>query len=657
MQLSDVRGELVALWQAWLERVLAALLASNASSTDTQDATLLRLQLLQQFLPQAAVPTLPLAEDAPRLVVGGVPLLCELLRCQAHLHQHAAGAATSAVAVVVQQLQQGLLKVAQACRHSDWTLAGCVATGLARQCRELTLLAGFTGSAMLVQQLATIEAQLLLWHAGPQPPSMQQQALVQKQLLALTRGRTDLCRALQLHTSPPEESVLLQPETGQAEEVVHAECAQLTGLLRPALEAAALTTEAMMFACYRLAWVLHALGRRTLTEVGLLVYQVLVRHWQQRAPLQRPEQELLAAWLVQVQQAGEQSALHDTGHLLSLLGAALASWPGQAGSADQAGQGSPDLRTQEECSVLLPLPAAQHTAALSIRHLPEYLAASLSALLQVDAAWFADRRSWQRCADLLHDELHLLEQGAAALRLSPLEQFCSLLLGVHVQLDATLPQGPWPGKVLWRAHHELVVMLDRAALWLEPLPNADTLALLRDCLQQGEERCMLLLRAPREAEPLQALACALALFGQQAGRLLSRPVRIRLSAAVAMRAEFDVALLRTLQETLRWLLLQHESSVELRRRQRQALATTLAVTLQSPDDASCQVQVLETGMRSLPGDKALHGLQRSLGLAVEALSCEEVPGLGRRVQYRLTLASLQRALDKRYRSERRARQN
>jgi ribosomal protein S18 acetylase RimI-like enzyme len=68
-------------------------------------------------------------------------------------------------------------------------------------------------------------------------------------------------------------------------------------LLQPALVTGAEVTETLMFACYRLAWILHALGRRSLAEVGLLSYHLLVRHWQQRAVLQARVQMLLAAWM------------------------------------------------------------------------------------------------------------------------------------------------------------------------------------------------------------------------------------------------------------------------------------------------------------------------------------------------------------------------
>lgn len=660
MQLNEVRRELALLWQGWLERVLAVLLAGNARSTDSQALALDSLQLLQQFLPVAREPLMPLAEAAPRHQRGGVSQLCELLQCQAQLQEDAASAAAAAVR---QQVQQALLKVSGACRHSDWTLAGCVASGLARQCRELTLLGAFAGDVALAQQLVALEAQLLLWHAAPQPPSLQQQTLVQKQLLALARGRADLCRVLQLQAGPP-----MSPLPAVAAEVLQQECAQLAVLLQPALVPGAGASETLMFACYRLAWVLDAAGHGVLAQLGLLVYHLLVQHWQQRAALLPPEQRLLTAWLQQIaaavgfvsptgRDAEEQDSKDPAAlqHLLTGISDAVACWPGVRRNAGQAAVGAPESCMQEQDSVLLASPAARSSKALQIRHLPEYLAASLSAVLQVDAGCFATRSSWLCCTDLLQEDLQLLEQGAAALRLTELERLCGLLLGVHMLLQQNLPQGPWPGALLWRGHQELVLLLDRAALWLEPLPDAETLTLLEDCLRSSEERCLALLRSPRDARPVLRLACAMAVFGQQAGRLLGRPLRIRFDAPAGLREDFEPELLRTLQEILRCLLLQHESSVERRRSQRQALGTSLVITL-LPDDASCDITVLEIGARGLPGGKALQGLQRSLGPAVEALCCEELPRVGRRVQYRLSTASLQRALDQRYRGERPLRQ-
>jgi hypothetical protein len=676
MQLNDVRRELAVLWQGWLERVLAALLAGSARSTDSQAAALGSLQLLQQFLPVVPEPPLPLAEAAPRQQSGGVSQLCELLQCQAHLREEAADATEAARAALQQHLQQALLQVSRACRHSDWTLAGCIASGLARQCRELTLLGTFAGDAALAQQLAALEARLLLWHAAPQPPVPQQLALVQRQLLALTRGRTDLCRVLQLHASPPAPPLPALPA-----DLAPAECVRLATLLQPALVPGACCSETLMFACYRLAWVLQALGQQVLAELGLLLYQLLVQHWQQRAALLSPQQVLLAAWLEQVAVAVGSAASTDCDAegrtagiaagiggqadkecaalrpLLAGVSDAVACWPHSLRGSGGSTQGAAGSDAAGLDSVLLAVPAARHSKALDIRQLPEYLAASLSALLQVDAAWFVERSTWLRCADVLQEELQLLEQGAAALRLVELEGFCSLLLAVHVQLQANLPQGPWPGDLLWRAHHELVLMLDRAALWLEPQPAVETLRLLGECLHGSEECCLALLRTPRAATPVLRLACAMALFAQQAGRLLGRPLRIRFDAPASLREDFEPELLRTLQEILRCLLLQHESSAELRRSQRQALATTIVITLVLPDDAACEVSLLEIGSRGLPGGKALQRLQRSLAPAAQALYCEEVPRIGRRVQYRVSAASLQRSLDQRYRGERPARQN
>jgi hypothetical protein len=237
---------------------------------------------------------------------------------------------------------------------------------------------------------------------------------------------------------------------------------------------------------------------------------------------------------------------------------------------------------------------------------------------------------------------------------------------------APVPQGVWPAALLWQAHQQLVALLDRAALWLEPVPNAATLVALGDWLQQGEERCTALLHRAATASAGLRLASALTAFGQQAGRLLGRPVRICVdlpaawltepaTAAAAADAglpdDLQAPLLRALQEILRWLLLQHESSAEQRRSRRQPLATVIDIAVQQVGSDACAVSVQERGVLELPGNKALQRLQRSLGPAVEALGCEELARLGRRVQCSISGASLQRAQDQRYRGERVLRQN
>jgi hypothetical protein len=668
MQLDAVRSELSALWQAWLERVLATLQATGARSTAGQAAALDQLQLLRRFLQLEPLPCLQLAEHAPPHAGAGLQQLCELLQCQLLLRQPQGTGVAPGTAVLLQALQQGLLALAQACRHSDWTLGSCVATGLARQCRELTLLGAFAGDADLAQQLLLLEAQLLLWHAAAPAPSIQQQATMQKQLLALARGRVDLCRVLREQAAPVRATATVLPEAAQPE------CCALAVLLQSAQVSAAEVDATQMLACYRLAWVLQAAERSMLAQVGLFNYQILVQHWQQRARLPPPVQHLLAAWLEQVQQPAEQgaelpgSAAHSS--LLSLLGAALAAWPEPLGTAAAPAPplqaGHPSL--QPEQAMLLALPAAGSTA-LSMRQLPEYLAASLSVLLQVEESWFVDRASWQCCSTLLYQELQLLEQGAAALRLAGLEHFCSLLLGLYAQVLAPIPQGLWPAALLWQVHHHLVALLDRAALWLEPVPNATALAALEDWLQQGEERCTTLLQHAARVPAGLRLASALTAFGQQAGRLLGRPVRISLdlpgawitqpatTAAAGFPDDLQAPLLHALQEILRWLLLQHQSSAEQRRSRRQPLATVIAIAVKQLGADACAVDVLERGVLELPGSKALQRLQRSLGPAVEALGSEELPRLGRRVQCSMSAASLQRAQDQRYRAEPAQRQN
>jgi hypothetical protein len=204
-----------------------------------------------------------------------------------------------------------------------------------------------------------------------------------------------------------------------------------------------------------------------------------------------------------------------------------------------------------------------------------------------------------------------------------------------------------------------VATLDRAALWQEPVPAPQTLQALQAGLQCGEDLLQAALRDAASLAPGLYLAAALSLFGQQAGRVLGRSVRISMETP-ALLAEalvgFSAAradqirqqLLALLQNSLRWWLLQPDSSAELRRGRRLPQATALHIALHTPgsadaahtgvaDAALCILElcVLERGARGLPGSKALQRLQRSLGPAAKQLRCEQIPTQGRCLRFGL----------------------
>lgn len=637
MDAGAVRSELAELWQATLERVLAGLAASAARTTDSEMPALRRLQQLRSFLFAGEPQSLRLAEAAPQQLQAGVALLCDLLQSQARLRAAAdPEVAAAGTSIVQQHLRRGLLQLAQGCRHSEWTLAHFVASGLARQCRELALLGRFCADAALARQLGRLELQLIFWHAATQPPAAPALARLQQQLLALARGQPGLCELLLAVAEPA--AVPLPIDLSVLEEL-----ARLRAWLQPALQAGATASVELMCAAYRLAWVLQAVGADLAADCGMLVYQLLARHWQQFEQVSPPVCALLQAWLAllpQQPQQPQQPAVRAPADLpeplLRWCSAAVAAWPDRSGEQDAA--------------VLLGGGSNRVMQELSIRQVPEHMATALQALLQVDAGWFGSRAAWQRCRPLLLQELQVLEQGAAALRLTALETFSSALLAWHAQLELALPQQDWPASGLWQAHRELVATLDRAALWQHPVPAPAVQELLQAQLQRGEQQLQRALQDAAALDAVSRVAAALSLFCLQASRLLGRSVRLSLclqqadAASPVLPSALERPLLHTLQEILRWLLLQHDSSAELRRSQRLPRATALQVTLQLPAPAaaadsgsgpSCELDVEEQGVRGLPGSKALQRLQRSLAAGVQQLHCEGLPPQGRRVRCRL----------------------
>lgn len=617
MNVQQARHELVALWQGALERTLAALTTAGAASIEPQAARLWQLQRLCQFLrPEAALQQV--AEAAAPLQRTGVAQLCELLQWQSALRR-ADGAAEPAVLLLQQQLQRLLQAVAQDCSHEHWGLARFVASGQARRCREACLLAGFVCSAAQQCALAQLEAHLILWHAAGEAPTASSRLALQQQVLALASAvvhADDGQHRWSIQVAPAQRAAAVADEP-----LVQRELAQLYDRLQPLLRPSATVTEDALIACCRRSWVLAAVGNGALAEVGSVLYQLLVQHWQFRSRPAAAVTALLDCWLTCGPAHGRlngaiplqslpAATLEPASPCWPLLGAAVADWPQRALAADAAVQLTTTPDAVPQC--------------FALDQLPEYLAATLDLLLQVQPSWFATRSHWQRRVVRLQQELQLLEQGAAALGLLALEAHISALLDLHAQLRLGLPQVEWPATLLWHAHDELVALLDRAALWQEPLPAAAVSAALSQALQQGEVAVATLLQTD-ELAPTRYLSLALSLFGWRAVPVLGCSVRIECRLPQELSPVQLAAWLSPLQQLLRWLLLQHGSSADLRRRQPQACCLVLRLRPGAAD--GCDVDVQELGQQGLPGSKTLQRLQRRLGPEVQGLHCsEQTPG-------------------------------
>lgn len=598
MKALDARAELLRLWQLRLDQALAALAAAGQRSTDTQAVALRHLQLLQGFL-QVAEPAARIAEALP--ATSGQQLLCELLRCQRSLKQQAGSAEPQLL--LRQHVQQGLTALAAMPSPQQWSLPACVAGALAGRLHQLGLLAHFAGELALAQQLQVLVARYVLWHASAAAPPVD----------AWQAWRRALCQLAADMTVQLDLSSWLSVASWAQDPQATAELAAQDQALQPLLAPQILASEAGMFACYRRSWLLQALGADAAAQAGCVLYQLLAQHWQLRRPLALPVQALLQAWL---QTPAADAALRAW---LACLAPALACWP------------LPEPAPDTTASAVPADNAAMRS--LGLERLPEYLAATLAQLLQARPEWFASRAAWQQQAARLQHELRVLEQGAAALRLLPLERHVGVLMDLHALLALELPQQPWPGELLCHAHQNLVALLDRAALWLEPLPQPALQAALDAALLDGIDTTTAWLRSGNADAPRQ-LTSSLVLFGQQAARLLGHGVRVACEPAQQLPADGVALLLPLLQDLLRTLVLHHHATLDQLRTQRRPQACDINLRLRLHSTDACEVDLLERGQSGLPAARLLRRVQRSLGPAATQLHCAQVPQ-GRRWRCRL----------------------
>lgn len=617
--LDNARQQLRQLWLTRFEALLAGLQLDASAKADTASPELRQLQQLCQFLalPPPAAPKGPagcqLAETAASTPQAIVALLQDLLQVQSSLSGQNPASGRLQLREI---LGRELLQLAGACRKSEWNLSWFVGSGLAQRCHSATLLSHFCHDAELTTQLRRIQWQVAVWHAAGSNPDSAGLTGLQQALLALARPGA---------ARPPLPADADRAEPAVPDALTLDELTTWQRQFENELQMFSPPTERLLLASYRLVWVLQVAGWQQAADCGQLVYQLLARHWQLLEPVSRALHALLRHWLALLPGSGPERPA-ELPQLLSLLAAALRAWP--------------ERRSEELPATAWP---GQHQGAghaLHTRQIPELMASSLRALLDVAPAWLSRRSAWECSCPLLLPELHLLERGAAALRLGTLELFASQLLSLHQLLALARTLTPWPAATLWHLHAELVALLDRTALWQEVRASDASQQAMQQLLEQAETH---LQQPPPSTDPGAGLAATLALYLRQLGRLLGKELRLQLVSDTLTARTLPAP--AALQQLLRWLLLQEEHSVDWRRERRLPAASSLTLALQAAqysgeaaaeNQAEIDVEVLEPDSTTLPSPRALRSLQRTLGsAAVTAPQADLLPGAGRRLRLRM----------------------
>lgn len=552
-----------------------------------------------------------------------------------------------------QLLQQRLQALAAACGRSDWTLTDFVHSGMARQCRELTQLASYVGTyyvgthyvgpryvgahfagAHYGAALGQLEAQLLSLHVrGQRPaPAVLQQWLVYISSLALGKVPTEPAesvreaepaesvepvpaeKALAVITTQPQSagSLVLDADTL---DILRAELGCYIEHLRQELTALAPAGEQrvsarLLLVSGKLVWVLHAVGQLLLSELAQCLHQVYLQYWSLRLPLPADLLELSASFrhaLARLQQEPRQQCC-EAATVHALMSAVLVHWPSTSERPAQ--------------SVSLPSSDGKGWQTLLVSAVPGYLATACEGLLAAEAEWFTQLAQFPRRAAQLQQELRLLEQGMAAMKMPAVEEFCALLLDVYTHVRLPLPNAAVPGPLLWQARQQLILMLDRAAAGLDPLPDPGISNALTDWLTQADARLgQFVERQPSDPQWLQL---KLAYFLRQTSKLLGRPLRLCLQqgqGACQLRPHQQQAVVAALFTLLRWTLLATEADMALRRKAHKPLAIALGIELALEGAGQCRVRLTDDSALVLPDQKQLARLQKTAGALVHSLGC------------------------------------
>jgi hypothetical protein len=239
----------------------------------------------------------------------------------------------------------------------------------------------------------------------------------------------------------------------------------------------------------------------------------------------------------------------------------------------------------------------------------------------------------------LLQELALLEKGAAAMKVWPLEQLCTLLIAVyetHLRDEVALP-----ATLLQDAHRQLVRMLDQSAAWRE----ATAVPALVQALELWLRDSLELKSACREPSGTGLLAdggdCEqtlraylLSCLGTLAS-VLERPVRLQLDVGgVKLDASRMMQVVDCLRPLIKFMLLDQSVDARTRQAMHKPRISTLAVTLRATS-ARLTITAGEDSHEEVLHAAELQRLQRRLPKVAGPLACESHAGRGRSFTFTL----------------------
>jgi len=609
---------LVAAVLVRIDGLVCKLQAAQPAAMDEMAVLLRQLCCLQGFPgfvgPQAAAS--PSSAAARNSLAPDLQQDCtQLLRWQYTLELWCAGqqpgfgqqCRAPVLAALQKPLQQALAAVVRHCREADWTLAGYCASPVAAALQKLQLLPCFSGDLRTQHWLQQHSAKLLDFHLAGQAPAA---AALQQWVQALQR---------QQQQGLPQGAGLEAAQISTADAFQQSTSAELLHwhtLLLQALQACAAGqatgAETLQRVLYKPGWVLLALGLLEPARVFRCAWQILAqyRHLGRSLP-----PELLAL----LQQLG--TLLNPAAPVP--LPATLQRWQSQLLRLWPAG-----LR-DDSLDIMLALPDTPGPRLVTLAAVPDLLSASFNTLADIEQDWFLPQLL-EAQGTALQAELALLEKGAAALQVWPLEQLCTLLLEVYAAIHEAGHVAP--GVLLWQAHQHLLRMLDQAAAWQEPQRDDCLLQQLQAWLASAGQAQRVCESAPGNLQVLQA---RLRNWLSNLAGVVEKPVRLQVSGSGAVPGELVCSQVEAgLKPLLKFLLLDNAADLASRRAVHRPRISTFEIGLTVCGQA-LQVEVGEDSQAPMLEAKRLQQLQRALPATAGTLQCEMVRGMGRRLRFTL----------------------
>jgi hypothetical protein len=488
---------------------------------------------------------------------------------------------------------------------SSWTLAAWCSNGGVRICHQLAALAEFDSNPALARYCRKLSALLVHAHlqSGPDPHGKRQ---LLKLICSLAQPGMVQPTALPWLANPGCLSDKLQ-----ADELLYSALQQEVSCYRESLDlfldartdgrdTEKYHRQQLLQLTTRMRWVLLEAGLECASTCLACCSEVMARYWFCKIPWPDRITVLLATLreylLVDI-------LLHtDADRWESLQTQMLSLWPQQSYGADIPVRIGPATPT-------------------TLGQVPRLLSSSLQTLAMAEPQGFYMTDADSQGAEQMLHELALLERGAAAVEIRPVERLCGQLLDMYGLLqvsDTTIPTA-----LLQRAHSSLLSMLDAAALWQEPVQETglsqEIDAWLRERWQQY----------PLAEHPVDwpGLCLALQSFAASLGGMLALPLRLEIQTLSAPpQALPGQVLLHIVQVLIRTLCLDVGSHQANRNGRHLPVVTVFTLSVALVDGHWC-LELGEDSGAAVPDTQEMSRLKLKLPDAASRISCRMEHGL------------------------------